>query len=366
MEVSEKMKIGILSMQTVNNYGSVLQAYSLKQIVSEIIDADIDFIPPDYNDAISIKMPVQDAGDYESEPYLVSGKLDYFVKKFVNKLKIRKFNNQIKKFQIEVLHTETETSTLEYDVVIEGSDEVFKATRLFSFYMYGGIPNAKKLMTYAAASGSAVYEGLPRHEMENIKKSMMNFSAMSVRDNATEQYIRKIYSGNIERNMDPVLMGNLSERAHGKVKYDHYLVVYAYRDRIRTKDEISEIKRFADENRLKIVALGAPQYWCDLFLPVSPFEVLDYFYYAEYVITDTFHGAVFSIINHCNFAVILRNSNRNKLEGLMEELKLQDRIVTNPCELKNILSVPPAYEAVDEIMNRERIRTREYLRNNLE
>ena len=44
------MKIAILSMQKIINYGSVLQAYSLQQIVEDITGTKVDFIDIEEND----------------------------------------------------------------------------------------------------------------------------------------------------------------------------------------------------------------------------------------------------------------------------------------------------------------------------
>ena len=60
------MKVAILSMQRVKNYGSVLQAYSLKKMIDEITGEEAAFLDPVYNDYYPAKMPVIDSDDYES------------------------------------------------------------------------------------------------------------------------------------------------------------------------------------------------------------------------------------------------------------------------------------------------------------
>ena len=58
------MKIAILSMQKIINYGSVLQAYSLQQIVEDITGTKVDFIDIEENDLVNVNMPIKD-GDEE-------------------------------------------------------------------------------------------------------------------------------------------------------------------------------------------------------------------------------------------------------------------------------------------------------------
>lgn len=49
--------------------------------------------------------------------------------------------------------------------------------------------------------------------------------------------------------------------------------------------------------------------------------------YADYVITDTFHGTVFSIKMNTKFCTLVRDSNRNKLEALLNKLDKLDKIL---------------------------------------
>lgn len=359
------MKIGLLSMQRVINYGSVLQAYSLKKIVEDLTDEKVYFLDLDYENAIDVNMPIQDSDDYSSKPYIKGTKFGYFTRKCINKLIYRKLKKKILEFQDSELGLSEDHNHDIFDMIIEGSDEVFGAKKRLSLQMYGEIPNARHQMTYAVACGSTQFEGLPIEQLPRIKAAMKKYSMISVRDQHTYDYVSKIYSGNIERHMDPVLMGPLRNIKHQAVPIKNYMIIYAYGDRIRKEKEICEIQKFAKEHKLVTVSVGAPQYWTDRFIAVSPFEMLDYFYHAKYVVTDTFHGAIFSIINSCKFAVILRESNQFKLGGLLKQLDLDTRIVDKPERLGEILEKSINYSAVYEILEREKVRTTEYLKKGI-
>lgn len=356
------MKIAILSMQRIFNYGSVLQAYSLKKMIEDISGEKVYFLDVVEEDCVWLSNPLrQDKDDYAQEPYVDSSDICYLYKRLINRYKVHRLRGKIRKFQREVLGLSEDTQDIHFDLVVEGSDEVFKSVSRIRCFLYGAVPNTDKLITYAAACGNSCYEGIPAKKVDYIRNMMNNFNAMSVRDQHTKDYIGKLYDGEIEEHMDPVLMGNLCDREHCEIKMKKFVVVYAYGDRIRTREEITVIKAFAKARRLKTVAIGAPQYWCDLFVAVSPFEALDYFYYAEYVVTDTFHGAAFSIINHCRFAVIVRKSNENKLKDLLYQLHLEDRIVTRMRDLDALLQRPIEYDKVDCMLEGERKRARAYL-----
>ena len=81
--------------------------------------------------------------------------------------------------------------------------------------------------------------------------------------------------------------------------------------------------------------------------------------------TDTFHGVIFSVINRRKFAAIIRPSNRNKLSCLLEELGLARRSVKDMKQLGDILDSPVDFRAVEDILNRERSRARDYLKEQL-
>ena len=111
--------------------------------------------------------------------------------------------------------------------------------------------------------------------------------------------------------------------------------------------------------------MGGSQFWCDLYLPASPFRLLDYFHHADCVVTDTFHGTIFSVINRKRFAVIPRKTNRNKLSSLLADLELQDQLLPDMAQLKDVISREIDYDRVEKILQTERVRTREYLRTQL-
>ncbi len=358
------MKIAILSMQKVYNYGSVLQAYSLKKIIEDIVGEEVEFLNPQYDKKIPVNMEVKDNNDYEGEIF-IDNKVTFYVKKAINKLKNKQFKNKVKEFQEEILKLDENNIYKQYDIVVQGSDEVFKCKRGIFYNLYGDVPNTKKLITYAASCGSANVNGISNENIENVREIMKNFNAMSVRDKNTESYIKHLYDGKIEMHLDPVLVGDLNKREHKTVKHKNYMIVYAYGDRIHKKEEINAIKQYAKKNKLKTLAIGAPQYWCDEFIAVSPFEALDYFFHADCVVTDTFHGTIFSIINKCKFATIVRKTNKNKLEDLLRKLNLSGQEVKEIDKIGEILEKNINYDDVENIIEKERLRTKEYLTNNL-
>ena len=359
------MKLAILSMQRIVDFGSVLQAYSLRKMISDVTGEKASFIDIDYSDVVKKNTePVIDNKGISA--YRKRGILAGIKRKVFRWLRVLN-EKKICRFMKQVLNIDFEDNIRHYDCVIVGSDEVFNNTNKkgLSLQLYGNIKQADKAITYAAAAGGAKIEDIPEKDFDRVKSALSNFSAMSVRDSFTRDYICHLYSGEINQHLDPVLVGPLMKMPRKKVLLKNYMVVYSYNERIRSREEIEVIKGFARRHGLKTLAIGGIQFWCDYYLPMSPFRVLDYFYSARFVITDTFHGTIFSVINKKQFAVLVRNTNRDKLTGLLRDLSLADRIVNDLTKMDYVLESPIDYKKTEQILEEARIQSLEYLKKSI-
>ena len=150
-----------------------------------------------------------------------------------------------------------------------------------------------------------------------------------------------------------------------------YIIVYAYRSRI-TPEEALEIKAFAKRVGKKLISVSGQMDFCDEHLSLNPFECLNLYRHANYVITDTFHGTIFSIINRKKFVTLIRESkgssygNQEKLQDLLDRLGLQARSFSNGKDnLYERLSADIDYEKVFDVIDTERKHTMKYLSTNL-
>ena len=357
------MKIAILSMQRVVNFGSVLQAWSLRELIRQETGAEVRFLDIEDTPALPSRRSLSEAVDYEAPAEYPAGLHQKAKRRLIALLSSRN-KDLIRKFMAEELALQ-DNGCNTYDAVVVGSDEVFNHVQGIRLQLHGMVRQSERVLTYAASCGSAAAEDIAPENVPEVAAAMARFQAVSLRDEATERYVQPLYSGAMYRHMDPVLMGDLYRRPHRPVKLKNYLLVYAYGQRIRTREEISAIREYARSRGLKIVAMGGSQFWCDLYLPASPFRLLDYFHHADCVVTDTFHGTIFSVINRKRFAVIPRKTNRNKLSSLLADLELQDQLLPDMAQLKDVISREIDYDRVEKILQTERVRTREYLRTQL-
>ena len=367
-------------MQRVCNFGSVLQAYSLKNILAEM-GHDVEFIDieeyPDDPMMIAEYTPNHNSefDGYSSNKILRAlNKIDrYALYRFINRYKQVLQEKNIRNFQDETLGLNKKLYR-EYDVCVIGSDEVFNCLqgkyKHLTTQLLGNVRQAKKVITYAASCGFTSIDLLPDILVPPIQKALRNLSAISVRDRNTKKFVESLLPGNeVFQHLDPVLIGEFEKEINdikNKVKLPKkYCIIYSYANRIHEKEEISAIKDFCKQKGMKIISLGFQQRWIPNFIVTSPFEALYLFKKAEFVITDTFHGTIFSSKYSKRFAVILRDSNNNKLSDLVHKLGIEKHVVQNIADLAYAYVIENDTFRIKETCKKARQESIQYLSNNI-
>ena len=127
-------------------------------------------------------------------------------------------------------------------------------------------------------------------------------------------------------------------------------------------EETEKIKAFAHQNNLKIVSVGFYHKWSDKCVDGSPIDILGYFKYAKYVITDTFHGSVMSLITNTNFVTKIRR-NKNKLYDLLDRFCVSKRIIENFADLECVFNESIDYKLTNKCIESYRTTSENYLRS---
>ena len=355
-------KVGIMSMQRVANYGSFLQAYGLKKMIEEL-GYETEFV--DYEKGKSLikkKKQLLDKIKRNKNPFVV--------------LKRRKIQNELEsKYRNEFLPKMGVKETMNYrpndiDALVIGSDEVFNPVQPdpmgFSKELFGYHYEKIPVISYAACFGYCKYEDLEAYGIaDDVKNMLAKFKSISVRDENSSKIVNKLLGKPPVINLDPVLMYDFKEESkESSYNFENYIAIYAYSGRF-TKEEILEIKRIAKKYDKKIVSIGFYHKFADICVVPDIFEIFDLFKKADFVITDTFHGTIFSIKGGTNFCSIIRSTHSNKLGDLLNRLGLVDRIVKSPNELENKYLNKPNYVEPYRIIDIEKRRTRDYLRKSL-
>lgn len=360
-------------MQRIFNYGSFLQAYGLMEILKEL-NCHVEFV------------------DYRVGECLIpaDGKCGR-ARKVKKGLEVLKYHAPLKEKVKFILYKKNYAARYfpylglsdqmnyipELDLLVIGSDEVFNCVQSnvnvgFSPELFGVDNRSRRVISYAASCGNTTLEKLEKyHVKEKVGKWLSEFDALSVRDSNTGNVVTAVTGKSPSYHLDPVLVYDFvgkCKKIPDSVPEKYYIIVYGYSGRF-SKKECKAIREFANRQRVKILCIGGVQDCCDSFVDCSPFEVIAYFQHAEAVITDTFHGTILSIITHKRFVSFVRSDgygNEEKLTDLLERLHMSEHIVRKIEDLQNMLKTEFSYDKTDQIILKERKRTYEYLKKQIQ
>lgn len=345
-------------MQRISNYGSTLQAYALWQLLqSKAPSANIRYI--DYEPgAPLIEAPEND--EYHGPRRVVAKLIRYNSTSTTLSNRVRFFNHK-RRYSSQYLPSigvqgARDTST-KVDLQIIGSDEVFNCVQAnarvgYTPDLFGSGSRAKHLATYAASFGNTTLQKIEDFGLQSeLSTYLKRFDDLSVRDANSKEIVENLTGRTPAVHLDPTLVYDFSADQNVAAPIPArrpYMIVYGYSGSF-TPEENRAVAGFAKRAGLQVLAFGGLQESADYFIDCHPFEILEYFRRAEFVVTDTFHGSIFSIINEIPFATIVRpndghrRSNSEKLGYLLESLGMVDRELKNPSLLSSVLEDDPDF-----------------------
>lgn len=345
------MRVGIYTLPLNYNYGGILQAYALQTTLEKMDHEPILLNRPFVRDINLWEHPrelvrriirkIKNPGTrileekYEKKVFPI---ITQNTNKFVNRyLKVINLNEAD-------LSSKNENIKTSFDAIVVGSDQIWRApflrtssNRYHSFLDFTEGWNIRRI-SYAASFGTDKWEYSSEETMK-LRRLVSNFDAVSVRENSGVKLCQKYLDVQATHVLDPTLLlnkneylkligGNDDEPQKGK------MMVYIL-DSSEYKDKL--INRFG--KILSLQPIKTNSYADDVELSVKeriqpPIEQwLRGFRDAEFVITDSFHACVFSIIFGKPF-IVIGNKNRgmSRYESLLNNLGLQDRLITEDYE----------------------------------
>ena len=362
-------------MQDVNNFGSVLQAYGLKKMVESLGHEVVFFrIIPNKEDDRLIEQKEEYLEDHElSWNTTILKKIDrYLLVRIIQKICKERQNRIFSDFRHKYLSTSNDRERC--NVCIIGSDEVFNCMLSskwgFTSQLFGNIPNADSVITYAASCGSTRIEAVPEAVRNKIKDAFTSIRAFSVRDNNTNTFVASLTDKEIIESLDPVVISNYDKEIASVTlpsffSTHKYCIVYSYPNRFHSPEDINNIVSFCKKRRLSLVTLGGYQTWINNSFALSPFQLLKAFRGADFIITDTFHGTIFSEKYAKRYAVLVRRSNSNKLEDLITRLSIECHQINDTKELDVAYKHTNDFIHIRELENMEYRNSLHYLQEHL-
>lgn len=354
------MRIGLLTHYLVNNLGAQLQMYVLCRFL-ESQGHEVYILTYDKNFDFDKDEEKKNSASIWQFPYYIK---EYLIKKGIgltafNIAKALKLKSALKQFKLLPYDTD------HMDAVVVGSDEVFSIDVGCNAMMYGHGLKAPAI-AYAPSFGRSTEELLREYGVyELIQSGLSKMYRLSARDVHTQAMIHRMTGRNVPLVCDPVILynGTAFDVPIKRIK-QNYILIYSYDRHMTEKAEIDAVRAYARNHGLITVSCGTYHKWCDQNIVCNAEQWYSYFKDASCVLTDTFHGTVVAMKNHCNLAVFVRQSiNANKLNSLLEETDLKSRVLPQITveDMERVLSEKIDYAAVDERIAQMRKNSEEYL-----
>lgn len=239
------------------------------------------------------------------------------------------------------------SATSERDVFVFGSDEIWNISRKdIRDYpvLYGeGIPRGY-WASYAPTINNTSLEDLKANR--GFVESLNKFDKISVRDKHSQDCLSVVTKKDVSLVLDPTFL--LKREDYSQVECagpkGDYILVYGYRSRFG-QEAVGLITSFARAKGLRLISIGDRFDWADINVPASPFEFLSYFRDARYVITNTYHGTIFSIIYNKSFVTF--TANEIKTNDLLKRLGLESRIYDGTVDIDDLAGQEIDYDMVN-------------------
>ena len=355
------MKIGIITYHRTNNYGACLQAVATRlffeQMGHEVYY--VDYWPANHEDYYKV---------FSSsclKSMNIKGKIVYLFNAFrgikEKKERIHNFNQFLSEFILPFCKPLTE----HYDVVLYGSDQIWRKQSVLNAYDPVYFASLKEIADkHIAFSASMGFLPNKVKDIDTIKKLLGNFDGITVREDNLLDLVQKLGYKNAVRVIDPTLLlsGNEWTNAlglHSPNIIKPYVLVYYVSE---LAFDMKHIREFAQEKGLEIKVLcGRAKKSKEegMLSTANPVLFLSLFKNASYTFVTSFHGLAFSIIFEREFyASFYSNSNRAKT--LLSIVGLERRLLPANSELSEQESID--YSIVRTNLQRARENTIEVIK----
>lgn len=368
------MKIGIITLPISPwlNYGGILQAYAMQKAL-ERMGHEVCIIEKIYKSRktawwkIPFRILINLTGQHypiflenkiKRERPIVGQYIDLFIEKYLNIKKIKNFSDLQEK---------------DFDAIVVGSDQILRPK-----YFNDSIENAYlefaenwhiKRITYAASFGTEEWEYTLK-QTENCKCLIKKFDAVSVRESSGVDLCKKYFDVDANWVLDPTMLLvkddyiNIFRKANTP-QHNGTLLCYILDN---SPEKTTLINKIEKDYHLKAFNVKCKR--DDVKAPVedrirpSIEQWIRGFYDAKFVITDSFHACVFSILFHKPFLTV-GNKGRGmaRFKSLLSMFGLEDRIIDvhSPANINTNID----WNVVDKLLETKRKEAIKFLTNNL-
>lgn len=357
------MRIDVISLIDVCNYGSMLQAYATK-VAFKKENCDIRFI------------------NYCRDVNRDENLLNYwcghnFVKKVILYPTVKKWKKTFGDFrknelgvQGKILTEERDFENYNYDAdaFCTGSDQVWNSDWnsgiLLPLYL-SFVPGSKYKFSFSSSFGK---ESISQREISKTISYLKEYKRLSVRETQAVKILNELYGiGNVVSLIDPTLALSCDEWRRVEIvperKEKDYILIYNLN---RSKEFDNYAKKLSKVSGLKLVRLCTryDQFYRpgkSIFIP-DVFEFVGLFDKAAYVLTDSFHGICFSLNMGVEPICVPPPRFEGRIANLLNLTGCRERMIRDFNDF-NVLKRNVNFSLVAEKLSAERMKIYQYIRD---
>lgn len=357
------MKIGIISVNNAHNFGTVMQALGLKKYLEslghtvQIINyrnANIEksYRPGRRLPGATAKSKRKYLGKWLKEtrqkPYMPLRR--YRFEKF--------FKAQFNLTEAYTTVKQLRNAKLQFDVVFVGSDQIWNSTitkGLDPAFFGDFVGKDTIIASYGASIGNPE---VPERELPVFSEYFKKIDYISVREEKAKELFSTLTDKEISVVCDPTFLPNreyfknfVSQKSpYGDKKY---IYVHVHHYSAKAEELVNAAKELSKRTGLPIVHnLQTAKFKNELAKTRSagPIETLNAIAHAEYVVTQSFHLSVFSLLFKKNFITLKRDRNNDRLENLFSKLGLSKHFVGPNENLPDFKDIPIDFDDIHKKM----------------
>lgn len=362
------MKIAVITLHRVRNYGSSLQTLATQSFFEKMgFQVEIiDYYPERYTSVGLMKRLKNKSEKLKHNVILLTGarvimSFSYLKKKIT----FDQFLKQYIKMSEQTYRTEDELKRypLESDAYCTGSDQVWNShwnEGIDKPLYLSFVPSSKYKFSYASSIGNEI---LGNEEANAVRGLLSDYAHITVRENKGVDVLDSIGVKAIQM-LDPTLLFPMSfwvRYVTGRYARKKYIVTYNLHHDKRV-DVLAQ--KLAKEYGLSVYNISynihdivrkGKLIWCP-----TVENYLDLIKNAQYVVTDSFHATVFSIIFHTKFFSIYPEEASSRIRSILALTGLSERATDYVPEV-GVVAADVDFEEADRILKQERRRAAAYI-----
>lgn len=332
--------ISIVTPHSVYNYGALLQAYGLYSFIKKN-GYSVGFY--------DFPLEKEKITSFKGMIYLIIEKLF----KGLYYIPLKKGDKAFDEFMSNYQLNRDESSKM----YIVGSDQVWNPNNLNCFFDLSRFESGYKI-SYAASFGV--------HKISDVQKKKYGFlkdiKQISVREKTGADILKKMFNCEAEVHLDPSFLLTSSEWRKLEKPLnvsEGYILLYILHIPKNINEIVYEIQK---RLKKKVVLIDRKGYLrrlikCDeVIMEAGPAEFLWLIDHADYVVTSSFHGTVFSIIFQKSFYPLINKAFPSRISDLLKLLEISEN---EDKDFKYQMKID--YKKTERIIEKERERSIEYL-----